>query len=414
MCKLFALVPCEIDNTTAVVSARNIKDFCPVTCEDMNPDLLYDVFWSGSMTTKGGYYHAQIVNMKKKKATNDKDVNKRQRDLDPLQKIELENHDLVPRKKYMEVLRKLHEKTKALEQCQKLNEQLQEALCTNIKKADCFQCQKSGAEENAPLYYVDFEGQGEANKPGLDTAWSSLSAMTVECNIRKVNASYDSASQAAVSQPAAPLPARESGEAELGAVMVNASQAPASQPNRPPAPTSGEGEPRAMIVNASQAPVSQPTYPQAPASEEGESGATMVNASQAPASQPTHPPAPASGDGESGATMVVIGCHILIPSKKWEDLPGLIVDSRFTKEAATSIWGAGVLKGKSPTGRLSNKAKALGHTEAFPPLTPEKVDALRSFFISRLTDNGIPMEQAVKRAKLIRKFLSEKCTDARR
>lgn len=36
----------------------------------------------------------------------------------------------------------------------------------------------------------------------------------------QVNASYDSASQAAVSQPAAPLPARESGEAELGAVMV--------------------------------------------------------------------------------------------------------------------------------------------------------------------------------------------------
>ncbi|KAM7298219.1 uncharacterized protein ISCGN_018831 [Ixodes scapularis] len=288
--------------------------------------------------------------MKKKKATNDKDVNKRQRDLDLLQKIEHENHDLVPRKKYMEVLRKLHEKTKALEQYQKLKEQLQEALCTKIKKADCFQCQKGGAEETAPLYYVDFEGQGDANEPGLDPAWSSLSAMTVECNIRKVNASYDSASQAAVSQPAAPLPARESGEAELGAVMVNASQAPASQPNRPPAPTSGEGESRAM----------------------------MVNASQAPASQPTHPPAPASGDGESGATMVDIGCHILIPSKKWEDLHGLMVDSRFTKEAATSIWGADVLKGKSPTGRLSNKAKALGHTEAFPPLTPEKVDVLRS------------------------------------
>ncbi|XP_042147129.1 BEN domain-containing protein 5 [Ixodes scapularis] len=145
-----------------------------------------------------------------------------------------------------------------------------------------------------------------------------------------------------------------------------------------------------------------------------ESRAMMVNASQAPASQPTHPPAPASGDGESGATMVDIGCHILIPSKKWEDLHGLMVDSRFTKEAATSIWGADILKGKSPTGRLSNKAKALGHTEAFPPLTPEKVDVLRSFFISRLTDKGIPMEQAVKRAKLIRKFLSEKCTDARR
>ncbi|XP_040073199.2 uncharacterized protein LOC115309849 isoform X2 [Ixodes scapularis] len=266
------------------------------------------------MTTKGGYYHAQIVNMaeseeelrdvakrrrkrplcsampadfsearkkprsimKKKKATNDKDVNKRQRDLDLLQKIEHENHDLVPRKKYMEVLRKLHEKTKALEQCQKLNEQLQEALCTKIKKADCFQCQKGGAEETAPLYYVDFEGQGDANEPGLDPAWLSLSAMTVECNIRKVNASYDSASQAAVSQPAAPLPARESGEAELGAVMVNASQAPASQPNRPPAPTSGEGESRAMMVNASQAPASQPTHPPAPASGDGESGATMV------------------------------------------------------------------------------------------------------------------------------------------
>ncbi|KAG0436134.1 hypothetical protein HPB47_018126 [Ixodes persulcatus] len=156
---MFALVRYEIDNTTAVVSARNIKDFCPVTCEDFNPDLLYDVFWSGNITTKGGYYHAQIVNM-----------------------------------------------------------------------ADCFQCQKGGAEETAPLYYVDLEGQGDADEPGLDPAWSSLSAMTVECNIRE----------------------------------VNASQTPASQPIRPLAPTSGEGESGAMMGAPVKAGVWRVASPRTP------------------------------------------------------------------------------------------------------------------------------------------------------
>lgn len=55
-----------------------------------------------------------------------------------------------------------------------------------------------------------------------------------------------------------------------------------------------------------------------------------------------------------------------------------MVDSLFAKEPAVSIWGLDVLKRKSPTGRLSNEAKALGHTEAFPPLTLKKVVVLRS------------------------------------
>lgn len=63
ICEMFALVRYKIDNKTVIVPTRNIKDFCPVTLEDFNPDVLYKVFWSGNTTTKGGYYEAQIVNM---------------------------------------------------------------------------------------------------------------------------------------------------------------------------------------------------------------------------------------------------------------------------------------------------------------------------------------------------------------
>lgn len=68
----------------------------------------------------------------------------------------------------------------------------------------------------------------------------------------------------------------------------------------------------------------------------------------------------------------------MLAHKKWSDLSKNTVDSVFTKEAATSIWGTDVLKRRSPTGTLSNKARSLGKTEAFPPLTPEKVQVLRS------------------------------------
>lgn len=60
---MFALVRYKIDDTTAVVSTRYIKDLCPLHRDDFNPDFLYEVFWSGDASTKGGYYSAQIIHM---------------------------------------------------------------------------------------------------------------------------------------------------------------------------------------------------------------------------------------------------------------------------------------------------------------------------------------------------------------
>lgn len=75
---------------------------------------------------------------------------------------------------------------------------------------------------------------------------------------------------------------------------------------------------------------------------------------------------------------VEIGSGVKIPKTKWERLLKQNVDSRFVKEAATAIWGTEVLKKRSVTGTLSNRAIKMGKTEAFPCLSPEKVDALRS------------------------------------
>ncbi|KAG0418640.1 hypothetical protein HPB47_004692 [Ixodes persulcatus] len=75
---------------------------------------------------------------------------------------------------------------------------------------------------------------------------------------------------------------------------------------------------------------------------------------------------------------VNIGHNVMLAHKKWSDLSKNTVDSVFTKEAATSIWGTDVLKRKSPTAALSNKARSLGKAEAFPPPTPEKVQVLRN------------------------------------
>lgn len=65
MCEneIFVLVRYKVDHTTAVVSSTKIRNFCPITIEDFNPDVLYEVFWSGDQNTRGGYYEAQIIDM---------------------------------------------------------------------------------------------------------------------------------------------------------------------------------------------------------------------------------------------------------------------------------------------------------------------------------------------------------------
>lgn len=49
----------------------------------------------------------------------------------------------------------------------------------------------------------------------------------------------------------------------------------------------------------------------------------------------------------------------------------------FLKEGMVAIWGTAVLKNRTVTGKLSNKAKANGQTEVCPALTPSKLDALK-------------------------------------
>ncbi|KAM7298090.1 uncharacterized protein ISCGN_018718 [Ixodes scapularis] len=423
---MFALVRYKIDDTTAVVSTRYIKDLCPLHRDDFNPDFLYDVFWSGDASTKGGYYSAQIIHMaeteeeihlmagrtrkrpipstmaakpsqahkqKKKEAQQQQQHSKRRRDMELLEQIQCDSGGSVSQKQYAEVVRKLRKKTEALEQCQLLNVQLQKALCANIEKAGCHRCQKDTTEDTGPLYYLEFEEGAEVSEAGLDPAWSTLNSLVAEPSVPArppavsatlMPATADTAftgtsATTAIRMSAVTPPKRvmaSQGDASGGPAVVT-----------PPALPNGQAEPDAVMDEVSQAGGTQPATP---------------------------PPVVPRAQAVPDAVMVDIGQNILLTKKKWEDLNGQMVDSLFTKEAATSIWGTDVLKGKSPTGKISNKAKSQGQTEAFPCLTPEKVNVLRDFFIGRLVKHQIPMDQAVQRAKAIRRYLSEKCTDSRR
>lgn len=123
-------------------------------------------------------------------------------------------------------------------------------------------CQKGGAEETAHVYYLNFEGQGDVDRPDLDPAQSSLGSITVPSSTVRpssmfgmtvgygtrsvtlgvcvpnytvkdvgliyrlcvpnpqVIASQDEVCSAAVSQTTPPPATQESWEAELNAVMV--------------------------------------------------------------------------------------------------------------------------------------------------------------------------------------------------
>ncbi|CAN7982519.1 unnamed protein product [Ixodes pacificus] len=171
MCEneMFVLVRYKVDHTTAIVSSTKIRNFCPTIIEDFNPDVLYEVFWSGDQSTRGGYYEAEIIDMaefeddlqvsrrrrrkplptaaateffclpNKKKDKLLKEASKRQRSVELLNKIDHE--DFVP----------LEQQTKALERCQKLNVDLQEALCIKITKAECHQRKKAAAGDAQPI-----------------------------------------------------------------------------------------------------------------------------------------------------------------------------------------------------------------------------------------------------------------------
>uniref|UniRef100_A0A147BR05 BEN domain-containing protein n=1 Tax=Ixodes ricinus TaxID=34613 RepID=A0A147BR05_IXORI len=415
---MFALVRYKIDDTTAVVSTRYIKDMCPLHRDDFNPDFLYEVFWSGDASTKGGYYSAQIIHMaeteeeiqliagrtrkrpipstvaakcpqahkqKKKDAQQD---SKRRRDMELLEKIQCDSAGSVSQKQYAEVVRKLRKKTEALEQCQLLNVKLQKALCENIEKAGCHRCQKDATGDTSPVYYLEYEEGAEVGEAELDPAWSTLTSLVADPSVPARPPAMSATSMPGAAQTSATTTIRMSAVTPPKRVM--ASQGDAS------------GGPAVVI-------------PPAASKEQAEPDAVMDEVSQAGGTPPaTPPPVVPRAQAAPDPVMIDIGQNILLTKKKWEDLNGQMVDSLFTKEAATSIWGTDVLKGKSPTGKISNKAKSQGQTEAFPCLTPEKVNVLRDFFIGRLVKHQIPMDQAVQRAKAIRKYLSEKCTDSRR
>lgn len=64
----------------------------------------------------------------------------------------------------------------------------------------------------------------------------------------------------------------------------------------------------------------------------------------------------------------------MIPTKKWDIVRRVEGDSKFCKSLAVVIWGTTVLKQRSVTGMKCNAKKA---AEAKPPLTPEKVSAIK-------------------------------------
>ncbi|KAL1442580.1 hypothetical protein MTO96_030706, partial [Rhipicephalus appendiculatus] len=69
-----------------------------------------------------------------------------------------------------------------------------------------------------------------------------------------------------------------------------------------------------------------------------------------------------------------------VEKEAWGTLFRASTDSLFCRMATMVYWTPDELKGLSVTGKLSNKSRSLGQTEAKPPLTPDKVASLKALF----------------------------------
>ena len=69
-----------------------------------------------------------------------------------------------------------------------------------------------------------------------------------------------------------------------------------------------------------------------------------------------------------------LGHGVLIPTGKWDIVRRLEGDSKFCKSLAVVRWGTTVLKQRSVTGM---KCNAKPEAEAKPPLSPEKISAIK-------------------------------------
>ncbi|XP_052003533.1 BEN domain-containing protein 5-like [Xyrauchen texanus] len=106
-----------------------------------------------------------------------------------------------------------------------------------------------------------------------------------------------------------------------------------------------------------------------------------------------------------------LGHGVMIPAEKWDIVRRVEGDLRFCKSLAVVIWGTTVLKQRSVTGMKCNAKKA---AEAKPPLTPEKISAIKECLSQRLKGRGHTSEDINKRLLSVRKYLAEKISDINR
>lgn len=101
-----------------------------------------------------------------------------------------------------------------------------------------------------------------------------------------------------------------------------------------------------------------------------------------------------------------------VEKEAWGTLFRAGTDSLFCRITTMLYWTPDELNSRSVTGKLSNKSRSLGQTEAKPPLTPEKVASLKALF--RIYMGNAPEEEQKKRLKDVRKHLAQKLGDLRR
>ncbi|XP_048010657.1 BEN domain-containing protein 5-like isoform X4 [Megalobrama amblycephala] len=106
-----------------------------------------------------------------------------------------------------------------------------------------------------------------------------------------------------------------------------------------------------------------------------------------------------------------LGHGVMISTEKWDIVRRVVGDSNFCKSLAVVIWGTTVLKQRSVTGMKCNAKKT---ADAKPPLTPEKVSAIKECLSQRLKERGHTSEEINKRLLSVRKYLAEKISDINR
>lgn len=400
---MHVLVEYVLERKREVVPHKDIRSFFPVDIDDYERDCLYEVFWAGDSVTKGGYYDAKILHMTETMEEMSAFQKSRRQPSRPA----TSGNSAPPKKRA---------KTNKAAQAEKKSAEASILVeAATMEPASVAALKKRIVELEAEV-----EELKVANKKLHDSACSTeiqelrtLNRDLQKALCRKVLFSSTSpGSEKSVEHHAT----TKSVAAPLAPVVSCATTRPAA----PPAPavicanTGSAAPPAPDITCTSTGSAAPPALDDAGCEKTG-TGRTQDAAGPRPTKalgQAAHHPDSSTGAVSDG--QVHLGRGQYIDEQTWQRLLLLPTDAAFCKQLAVRIWGNDVLKGRSLTGTLSNKAISKGGIKPHKALSPIKVAALSDSFWYYLRMKDCEPLDLHKRHKLLARYVAQKCADLRR